>query len=72
MKKARRYGLSLWSECTDLKRGPLVPQVVRKPFSGVGSGLQNGVVVEFLRGGLLLSSCPIGEFLARLETTRRP
>ena len=26
MKKARRYGLSCWSECTDLNRGPLVPQ----------------------------------------------
>ena len=26
MKKARCYGLFKWSECTDLNRGPLVPQ----------------------------------------------
>jgi hypothetical protein len=25
-KKARGYGLFKWSECTDLNRGPLVPQ----------------------------------------------
>ena len=26
IKKARRYGLSCWSECTDLNRGPLGEQ----------------------------------------------
>ena len=70
-KKARCCGLFCWSECTDLNRGPLVPQVVRKPFSWVGSGLQNGLVVGFSRWPVRLSSCQIGEFLARLETTRR-
>ena len=47
MKKARCCGLSCWSECTDLNRGPLVPQVVRKPFSWVGSGQPNGLFIEF-------------------------
>ena len=59
MKKARGCGLSCWSECTDLNRGPLVPQ---EHLGGVvrgGGGCGNAYEIRVCELSIVFGFCSV-------------